>query len=55
MFSGVPFEERKIIELKLNKPFIYFIRDKKNEEIWFVGTVGKPNSWDEDRKKYKNR
>lgn len=55
LFSGVPFEERKIIELKLNKPFIYFIRDKKNEEIWFVGTVDKPNSWDEDRKKYRNR
>lgn len=55
MFSGVPFEERKIIELKLNKPFIYFIRDKNAGEIWVVGKIDKPNSWDEDRKKYKNR
>ncbi len=29
-------------EIKIDKPFLYFIRDKQTNEIWFVGTVYEP-------------
>ena len=42
-------------EIKIDKPFMYLIRDKEAEEIWFVGTVYEPNSWEEDKADYKYR
>ena len=36
------------IEIKLDKPFMYIIKDKNSGEIWFIGTVYEPNSWQED-------
>ena len=40
------------IEIKIDKPFIFLIRDKNSKEIWFVGTVYEPNSWEEDKGDY---
>ena len=40
-------------EIRIDKPFLYFIRDKETNEIWFVGTVYEPNSWEEDKEEYK--
>ena len=40
-------------EIKIDKPFLYFIRDKQTNEIWFVGTVYKPNSWEQDMEEYR--
>ena len=37
-------DEEENIEIKIDKPFMYVILDKKNGEIWFVGTVYEPNS-----------
>ena len=42
------------IEININKPFMYLIRDKKTNEIWFVGTVYEPNSWENDKANYEN-
>ena len=42
-------------EITINKPFLYAIRDKNKNEIWFVGTVYKPTSWKDDKSKYKER
>jgi serine protease inhibitor len=53
MFSGAILEEDKPIEINIDKPFLYIIRDKKAGEIWFVGTVYEPNSWEEDEVNYK--
>ena len=39
-------------EITIDKPFIYLIKDKNTDEIWFVGTVYKPNSWDTDKTSY---
>lgn len=39
-------------EININKPFMFLIRDKESKNIWFVGTVYKPNSWLEDQAKY---
>ena len=40
------------VEIKIDKPFIYFIRDKKTNEIWFVGTVYEPNSLENNKIEY---
>ena len=38
--------------IKIDKPFMYFIQDKNTKEIWFVGTVYEPDSWEEDSLNY---
>lgn len=48
-------DEEKPIEIKIDKPFMYLIRDKKTGEIWFVGTVYEPNSWENDKADYEYR
>lgn len=48
-------EENKPIEIKIDKPFLYVIRDKNTGEIWFIGTVYEPNSWEDDRENYQYR
>ena len=48
-------EKNKPVVIEINKPFMYLIKDKKTNEIWFVGTVYKPNSWEDDKKDYEYR
>lgn len=42
-------------EVKIDNPFMYLIRDKETGEIWFVGTVYEPNSWEDDEADYEYR
>ena len=44
--------EEKPIEIKIDKPFLFLIRDKKTKTNWFIGTVYEPNSWSNDKIKY---
>lgn len=46
-------EEEKPIEVRIDNPFMYLIRDKETGEIWFVGTVYEPNNWENDKADYK--
>ena len=32
-------------QIKIDKPFLFLIRDKDSGEIWFTGTVYKPEEW----------
>lgn len=41
----IPVEE---IDLTFDKPYMFLIRDKATGEIWFVGTVYEPLSWEEE-------
>ena len=41
----VPVEE---IDLTFDKPYMFIIRDKKTEEVWFTGTVYNPLLYSED-------
>lgn len=34
--------QKKPIEVTIDKPFLYLIRDKNTNEIWFVGTIYEP-------------
>ena len=38
-------EDKEIINIKFNKPFIYMIRDHKTNEVLFFGVVYEPNEW----------
>ena len=53
--ESIMINENKPIEIKIDKPFMYLIKDKKTNEIWFVGTVYEPNSWENDKADYEYR
>ena len=55
MENVVAVSEDEPVEIKIDKPFMYFIRDKKTGEIWFVGTVYEPDSWENDSDDYQYR
>ncbi|OUM57228.1 Non-catalytic module family DOC2 [Piromyces sp. E2] len=40
------------VDIIINKPFMFVIRDKKTKNIWFTGTVYEPNSWENDKDDY---
>lgn len=44
--------KQKPVEVNINKPFLFLIRDKQTKEVWFTGTVFEPNSWDNDKVEY---
>ena len=46
------FQEEKPEEVKIDKPFMYVIKDKNTGEIWFIGTVYEPNLWEKDKADY---
>lgn len=48
-------EPKQPIEVKIDKPFVFLIRDKETKEIWFVGTVYEPNSWEKDKTEYEQK
>ena len=37
-----PFEEKKPIEMSLNRPFIFFIKDNMSQQILFIGLIKEP-------------
>ena len=45
-------EEDKPVEINIDNPFVFLIRDKNTKEVWFVGTVYEPNSWEDDKADY---
>ena len=45
-------EEKYPVEIKINKPFMFLIRDKNTKEVWFTGTVYEPNKWVNDSEEY---
>ncbi|OUM66610.1 Non-catalytic module family DOC2 [Piromyces sp. E2] len=40
------------IEIHIDKPFMFIIRDKSTKDIWFTGTVYEPNLWEDDKDLY---
>lgn len=40
-------DEKQIVYLNFNKPFMFIIRDINTKEVWFVGTVYEPLLWDD--------
>ena len=52
MEAGAAIEVKTIIDLEFDHPFIYLIKDKNSDYIWFIGSVFKPNLWSNDKKTY---
>ena len=42
-------------EVKIDKPFLFLIRDKNTKEVWFTGTVYEPNLWENDKQDYQDK
>jgi len=42
------------VDVIINKPFMFIIRDKNTKDIWFTGTVYEPNLWKDDKESYRN-
>ena len=40
------------LEVTINHPFLFVIRDKGTRTIWFTGTVYQPNLWSDDASSY---
>jgi len=40
------------VNVIINKPFMFMIRDKVTKDIWFTGTVYEPNLWEDDKDAY---
>ena len=34
-----------VVEIKLNRPFLFLIQNKDNDDVWFVGTMYEPEMW----------
>lgn len=43
-------DEKEIINIEFNKPFIYLIKEKNSDNIWFFGTVYEPMKWEDNKK-----
>ena len=43
-------DEKEIINIKFDKPFIYIIKDKESNNIWFFGTVYEPMKFENNSK-----
>ena len=48
-------EQPEPVEIVFDKPFMYLIREKNTNDIWFVGTVYQPNLWENDKVNYEVR
>jgi len=49
--SAMPRPTNPVV-IDINKPFMFIIRDKITKDIWFTGTVYKPNDWAVDEEIY---
>jgi len=49
--KGLP-REKHPVNVIIDQPFMFIIRDKSTKDIWFTGTVYEPNSWEKDKINY---
>ena len=56
MAYNAPFaEETKPVDVTIDRPFLFVIRDKDNNTIWFTGAVYQPNLWEDDAASYRSK
>jgi len=50
--KGLPQKVTTPIYVRIDRPFMFIIRDKNTKDIWFTGTVYEPNLWEKDGNQY---
>ena len=50
--SNALISENDVINVNIDKPFLFVIRDKETGEVWFVGSVYNPVLWDDVKAEY---
>ncbi len=55
MTSGTAIQEGEPVVVRIDHPFLFIIRDKKDGTIWFTGAVYQPNLWADDSASYQAR
>ncbi|ORX65340.1 cellulosomal serpin precursor [Anaeromyces robustus] len=50
--SAGPSNKKTPLYITIDRPFMFIIRDKNTKDIWFTGTVYKPNLWKDDQESY---
>ena len=50
--EGAYFDQREVLSININKPFMFVIREKKSNDILFMGKVYEPILWADDSKNY---
>ena len=48
-FNGMGGRLDEPVDIIINKPFMFIIRDKNTKDIWFTGTVYEPNLWESNK------
>ncbi|ORX78889.1 cellulosomal serpin precursor [Anaeromyces robustus] len=51
--SAGPSKPTTPVYVTIDRPFMFIIRDKNTKDIWFTGTVYKPNLWADDEESYR--
>ena len=49
--KALPPPPKHPIDITIEKPFMFIIRDKRTKDVWFTGTVYKPSKYDPDEYK----
>jgi len=44
---------KRPVNVVIDKPFMFVIRERNSKDIWFTGTVYEPNLWENDKGEYK--
>jgi len=47
--------EKFPVNIIIDKPFLFVIRDKNTGDIWFTGTVYEPNKWADEKDEYEKK
>ena len=50
--KSIAIDESYPIDVVIDKPFMFVIRDKDTGEVWFTGTVYEPTLWDDVEEEY---
>ena len=47
--TAVSHDEKEIINIDFDRPFVYIIKDVKYDNIWFFGVVYEPMKWEDNK------
>ena len=53
--ANTAMEQPEPINIVFDKPFMFIVREKNTNDIWFVGTVYQPNLWKNDKANYEEK